>query len=263
MSCVALVGCNLSITISGTSKNGLGGSVTYNPSSTIWQNQNYSDSETCPAHLSPGCVSGAYPTGGDGGTGYWVWDPSDCLWVWQRDGSTPIIIDTDGSGFHLTSAANGIKWDFNGVGQPIQIAWTAPGSTNGWLAIDLNGNGTIDSAKELFSNVAAQPADPSDPNAPDGFNDLAQYDANHDGVIDNQDPVWPRLLVWIDSNHDGISQPGELHCLDSLGIHSISTSYTVSSKTDAFGNQFHLKGSLNPVTGDNVDRVIYDVYLTQ
>lgn len=263
-SCFALVGCNLSITISGTNPQGVGGSVTFTTTgTTIWANQNYSYLETCPAHLSPGCVSGAYPTGGgDGAAGLWVWNSSSCQWVWQKLGNTPIIIDTDGSGFHLTSAAGGVLFDFYGDGKPIQIAWTAQGSTNGWLAIDLNGNGTIDSAKELFSNVAEQPANPSDPNAPDGFNDLAQYDANHDGVIDSQDPVWPRPLVWIDSNHDGISQPGELHTLDSLGIHSISTSYTLSPKTDAFGNQFHLKGRLNPDKGDNVDRVIYDVYLT-
>lgn len=195
---------------------------------------------------------------------YWTWVQSSCSYYWTRLGNTPIIIDTDGSGFNLTSAANGIKWDFYGVGQPIQIAWTAPGSTNGWLAIDLNGNGLIDSAKELFSNVAAQPANPSDPNAPDGFNDLSQYDTNHDGVIDKNDPVWPRLLVWIDSNHDGISQPNELHSLHSLGIHSISTSYTVSPNTDQYGNQFHLKGTLNPGQNDQgVSPIIYDVYLTQ
>ena len=70
----------------------------------------------------------------------------------------PIVIDTDGSGFQFTSALDGVKFDFYGNGHPIQLAWPAPGSTNGWLAIDLNGNGKIDSAKELFSNVAAQPA---------------------------------------------------------------------------------------------------------
>jgi hypothetical protein len=253
--------CGLSISISG-SQAGFGGSASFN-NTTIWS-AGYTFTHTCSAHLSPGCI----PDYDDqpppkGANGIWEWDPSHCMWVWHIFGTdTPIIIDTDGSGFHLTSAAQGIHWDFFGNGHPIQIAWTQAGSTNGWLAIDLNGNGTIDSAKELFSNVASQPADPSDPNAPDGFNDLSQYDANHDGVIDSKDAVWPRLLIWIDSNHDGISQPGELHHLDDIGIHSISLKYSVSPLTDAYGNEFHLKGRLNPDKGDDVNRVIYDVNLT-
>jgi hypothetical protein len=185
-------------------------------------------------------------------------EPATCTWVWVRDGNTPIIIDTDGSGFHLTSAANGIKWDFFGDGHPFQIAWTAPNSTNGWLAIDLNGNGVIDSAKELFSNIAPQPASDN----PNGFKALAVYDDNHDGVVNAKDSVWQQLLVWIDTNHEGISQPNELHHLDDIGIHSISVNYTESLRTDAYGNQFKLKGHLNPDKGDNVNRVIYDVYLT-
>jgi hypothetical protein len=168
-------------------------------------------------------------------------------WGWRRYGNTPIIIDTDSSGFHLTSAAQGIKWDFFGSGKPIQIAWT----TNGWLAIDLNGNGKIDSAKELFSNIAAQPKN-EDPN---GFLALAAYDENMDGNINSRDSVWSRLLVWIDSNHEGISQPRELHHLDDIGIHSMSVQYTESPLTDVYGNQFHLRGRLNPDRGDDVDRI--------
>jgi len=164
----------------------------------------------------------------------------------------------------LTSAANGVLFDFYGTGKPIQIAWTARGSTNGWLALDLNGNGTIDSAVEMFGNITPQPRS-ADPN---GFLALAVYDlpangGNADGVIDKRDAVWSKLLVWIDTNHDGISQPNELHHLDAMGIHSISLKYVKTPFTDAYGNQFRYKGSLNPDGGDHVDRTIYDVFLTQ
>lgn len=204
------------------------------------------------------------PTQG-GSDGVWEWHPyPSCAWIWRRLGNTPIIIDTDGSGFHLTSAANGIKFDFFGNGQTLQVAWTQPGSTNGWLAIDLNGNGVIDSGQELFGNASPQP--PLAPNEPDsdlnGFRALAEYDTNGDGVINKKDAQWGQLLVWIDTNHDGVSQPNELHHLDDIGIHSISLKYTQSPMTDAYGNQFKLKGHLNPDKGDNVNRVIYDVYLT-
>src|SRR5579871_6546980 len=49
---------------------------------------------------------------------------------------TPIIMDVDGSGYSLTSAANGVMFDFYGDGTPARVAWIAPGSTNGWLVLD-------------------------------------------------------------------------------------------------------------------------------
>ncbi|HZD47950.1 MAG TPA: hypothetical protein VE178_04325 [Silvibacterium sp.] len=67
--------------------------------------------------------------------------------------------------------------------------------------------------------------------------------------------------MWIDANHDGISQPNELFTLDSLGITGISVAYTNSPKTDQYGNQFNLKGTVTHVPGDQVRRVIYDVTL--
>lgn len=68
-------------------------------------------------------------------------------------------------------------------------------------------------------------------------------------------------MVWIDANHDGISQPDELHRLDDLGIRAIDLRYRESRYTDAFGNQFRYRGSLTPLRADDVDRTIYDVIL--
>jgi hypothetical protein len=196
-----------------------------------------------------------------GCTGNETWNPSACI-CQIPPCTSPIIIDTDGAGLHLTSSASGVSFDFFGNGQPMQIAWTAEGSTNGWLALDRNGNGTIDSAKELFGNITDQA--PS--KHPNGFRALAVFDlpengGNDDGVVDAQDAVWPKLLVWIDANHDGVSQPNELRGLESVGIRAIRLGYTLSPYSDEFGNRFRYKGSLKPMRDDNVDRVIYDVFL--
>jgi len=76
--------------------------------------------------------------------------------------SSPIIIDTDGKGFHLTSAQNGVLFDIAGNGRLVQMAWTAAGSTNAFLALPHNGE--ILTGKDLFGNFTPQP--PSDhPNA--------------------------------------------------------------------------------------------------
>jgi hypothetical protein len=87
-------------------------------------------------------------------TGGTSWNPQYCsCYVY----SSPIIIDTDDSGFHLSSTSSGVNFDFFGTGTPVQIAWTARGSTNGWLALDRNHDGKIDSGRELFGNIAEQP----------------------------------------------------------------------------------------------------------
>lgn len=176
--------------------------------------------------------------------------------------NSPIVIDTDGTGFHLTSAADGVLFDFFGNGKPIQIAWTAKDSTTGWLALPVNGQ--ITSARDLFGNFTAQFLTKDHP--PNGFAALAVYDmpaygGNNDSVIDSKDEVWGKLRVWIDANHDGLAQPEELHTMEEVGILRISLHYELSEYTDQYGNHFRYKGHLVPVRGDDVDRLIFDVFL--
>jgi hypothetical protein len=178
---------------------------------------------------------------------------------------SPIVIDTTGHGYHLTSAENGVVFDIRGDGLPIQTAWTDGTAGDAFLALDRNGNGIIDSGKELFGDVTDQPVSAS----PNGFLALAEFDkpengGNEDGIIDARDKIWPSLRLWIDANHDGISQPGELYKLEDKGIHSLDLKYKPSQRKDEFGNLFRYKGTVNPEGGgDNVDRVIWDVFLLE
>lgn len=159
---------------------------------------------------------------------------------------SPIIIDTDGKGFHLTSADGGVAFDIAGTGHPVQIAWTAPGWGNAFLALP-GPDGLVRNGKQLFGNFTPQPSSPN----PNGFLALAEYDkpengGNADGVIDEKDAVFSRLRLWIDENHDGICQPTELHTLPELGIYSLALSYFESRRKDDFGNQFRYKARVNP-----------------
>jgi hypothetical protein len=147
----------------------------------------------------------------------------------------------------------------------VQIGWTAPGSDNAFLALP-DSDGLVHSGKQLFGNFTPQPPS-QDPN---GFRALAVYDlpengGNGDGVIDSRDLVFSSLRLWIDSNHDGVSQPDELHTLPSIGIYSISLEYWLSLKDDKNGNRFRYRGQVNPSDDpDNptgaVERVAYDVF---
>jgi len=156
---------------------------------------------------------------GSGGRCQWNYTSCGCVC------SSPIIIDVDGHGFHLTSAENGVSFDMIGDGSREQIAWTSRGSTNAFLVLDRNGNGIIDNGTELFGDHTPQPKS----DHPNGFLALAQYDraengGNEDGKIDRQDAIFKDLRLWIDSNHDGISQQSEMFRLPSLNIHSLPLS---------------------------------------
>ena len=180
-------------------------------------------------------------------------------------GGSPIIVDTNGRGFHLTSLKEGVMFDIAGDGRPVKIAWTAAKSANAFLALDLNHNGKIDSGRELFGDFTPQPKSAH----PNGYLALAQYDrpengGNGDGIIDGRDAIFSKLLLWIDENHDGISQPNELHTLPELGVYSISLRYRDDrSLFDQYGNWFHYQSALNPdpLDGESKDgRTTYDVF---
>ena len=179
--------------------------------------------------------------------------------------ASPIIVDTTGRGFHLTSAENGVLFDIHATGRPVLISWTAFGSGNAFLALDRNHNGKIDNGKELFGNITEQ----SLSEHPNGYLALAEFDkpqngGNGDGIIDERDDVFSHLILWIDENHNGISEPEELHTLPELGVYSISLHYRDDQRFyDQFGNWFHYQAALNPDPKDETSkdgRVTYDVF---
>jgi hypothetical protein len=175
---------------------------------------------------------------------------------------SPIVVDVDDSGFALTNAANGVSFDMMAMDDPLQIAWTAPGSTNAFLALDRNGNGNIDDGTELFGNHTPQPELPW----PNGFKALAEYDkaengGNGDGVIDHNDSIFSQLRLWQDANHNGVSESGELHTLAELGLQSIDLDYKESRRTDEFGNKFRYRSKVRDVHGAQLGRWAWDVFL--
>jgi hypothetical protein len=212
---------------------------------------------TLPAKLSTG------PTGSLNTTPPLECDPNIETCTCDPNPSSPIIIDLTGDGFSLTDVAHGVKFDISGAGNPVQIAWTA-NSNNAFLALDRDGSGTITSGAELFGNFTSQPSSKN----PNGFLALAVYDdpangGNGDGIIDARDQIFSKLRLWVDANHDGIDQPGELHTLPEMGIYSINLDYSLSERTDQYGNVFRYKAHINQgLHGpSDVGKTAYDVFL--
>lgn len=166
---------------------------------------------------------------------------------------TPVILDLDGDGIDLTTAADGVDFAMN-PGAAGRLGWTLAGDDDGWLALDRNCSGSIDDGSELFGNYTEQPASA----APNGYEALAVFDANGDKRIDAADPVFRRLIVWTDRNHDGRSTPDEIVPLTAAGVESIDLAYRTSGRHDQHGNYFRYRAK---VTKGGQSRWSYDVFL--
>ena len=128
--------------------------------------------------------------------------------------NTPLLIDMQSNGFQLTDPGTGIGFDFNGDDIQTPTHWVSDGTDDAFLAIDLNGNGAIDSGRELFGDSTRLLDQPQE-SATDGFEAFAQYDliengGDGNGRINRKDGVWGDLLLWNDANGNGVSEEDEI-----------------------------------------------------
>jgi hypothetical protein len=188
-------------------------------------------------------------------------EPDEDLCVMKRCDS-PVVIALGNSAYEFTSSQYGVIFDINADGLKESVAWTIAEKRIGFLVLDRNGNGTIDSGEELFGTRAYQPASPK----PNGFAALAVFDnlqfgGNDNGMIDSGDAAFGVLRLWIDANHDGQSQPEEMISLSDAGIESISLNVESSNRKDGNGNLFRYRARVNSIKGFTVSPRAYDVFL--
>ncbi len=135
----------------------------------------------------------------------------------------PLTLDLNGNGLIDVIGTDGYKgaiFDHDGDGIATATSWVL--GSDGLLVLDRNGDGMINSGRELFGDSTLL----SDGSlARHGYEALAEFDGNGDSVINADDEIFDRLKVWQDKNGDGISTQDEMTSLAKLGIDGLSLAY--------------------------------------
>ena len=183
-------------------------------------------------------------------------EPTDTNNPW----GSPIIISLEDSRLRLTDLESGVAFDLNADGRKERMSWTAQGAEEAFLVIDRNQNGQIDDGTELFGDHSPQ-LPSSEKN---GFRALAVFDdplngGNGDGWVDSSDPVYEHLGLWVDRNHDGLSQASELSGLAERGVEAVGVEYTRSERRDPQGNWLRYRSRVRHAT-QGVSHTAWDVF---
>ncbi|BCO10472.1 hypothetical protein GF1_28480 [Desulfolithobacter dissulfuricans] len=93
----------------------------------------------------------------------------------------PLVINFSGTAAQLTQTS--FQFDLDMDGSEDQLRFVGPGS--GFLALDRNNDGIITDGSELFGARTG-----------DGFNELAAFDEDGNGWIDENDVIYSRLRIW-------------------------------------------------------------------
>jgi hypothetical protein len=173
---------------------------------------------------------------------------------------SPIVINFAEGGYRLTGANAPVLFDMSGDGHPTLMGWTEAGADEAFLWLDRNHNHRVTGGAELFGNFTPLQDGHL---AKNGFEALAEFDANHDGVIDDRDPVWPQLMLWRDLNHNGVSEPNEISPLDASGVTAIDLHYHWTGRYDSWGNAFRYESLIsikNPSGRAARKQPVYDIF---
>lgn len=135
----------------------------------------------------------------------------------------PLVVNFDGNAAELGDTR--FEFDLDADVRSEQLALLKPGSA--FLALDRNGDGVINDGRELFGAATGN-----------GFRELAVFDEDDNHFIDEGDPIYNRLRLWLHDNSGGQQLIG----LGEKGIGAIFLGHIASP--------FRLRNAANDALGE-------------
>ena len=136
----------------------------------------------------------------------------------------PLVINLDTDVAELSDQT--FYFDIDGDGEQDEISQLGAGS--GYLALDKNGDGVINDGSELFGTASGN-----------GFADLAKYDGDGNGWIDENDAIWQKLKIWTkDENGNDVLYRLAEKGVGAICLQNTSTDFTV------MGQEGKIKGAI-------------------
>lgn len=125
----------------------------------------------------------------------------------------PLVINLDTELTELSDQT--FYFDIDADGETDEIPQLGAGS--GYLALDKNGDGAINDGSELFGTASGN-----------GFADLAEYDEDGNGWIDENDAVWDKLKIWCrDENGKDVLYRLSEKGVGAICLKNVSTDFTM------------------------------------
>ena len=140
----------------------------------------------------------------------------------------PLVVNYSAASASVTQEKYQFDIDANGTVE--QISFAGPGS--GFLVLDLNKDGIINDGKELFG-----------PNSGNGFSDLANYDLDKNGWIDENDTIYEKLRIWTKDaeGNDYLFALGEKG-IGAIYLGNVSTSFALKNTSNQMDAQLQRTG---------------------
>lgn len=183
----------------------------------------------------------------------------------DRDNADPLIVDlgadmTNAQGISLTSQIEGILFDILGLNSTPnpndkkQISWTQQQRYQ-WV-VKPDANGQVLGIDQMFGDNTMGPDGKF---SAEGFEALGKYDADKNGIIDSEDPVFNELFLWHDANGNGTSDVGELTSFSAADIASIDLKFDPNFfEVDQYGNKTTYKSVVK--FNDGRRTLIFDLW---
>ncbi|MFH2123836.1 MAG: VCBS repeat-containing protein [Pseudomonadota bacterium] len=140
----------------------------------------------------------------------------------------PLVINFGGQAAELTQTK--FSFDIDSDGRTDQISFV--GSNSGFLALDKNGDGSINNGLELFGAASGN-----------GFAELAAYDLDGNNWIDENDSIYNQLRIW---SKDGegkdilvaLGQKG----IGAIYLGNVSTPFAIKDSDNTLQGQVRASG---------------------